>query len=165
MTKSMTFTFILCFALIGSVSAPEASTLPSYTSDLGSHGPTMGQRDQDHNPSHGLMTYGLSHGLMTYGHDPGSLPVDTLTTPNHSGNAQGDQSGAHSLGYSVLGLPSQYLSSPQLLSSTGTETGLQTYFRLIYIHLSFRSHFLSNIIAISDETVYQRTVAHSHFNH
>ena len=91
-----TLIHILSLALLCSVSAPEASTLPSHTSDLGPYGPTLDQRDQDHNHSHGLMTYGLSHGLMTYGHDPGSLPVDTLTTPNHSGK-RSDQSGAHSL--------------------------------------------------------------------
>ena len=97
----MTFIHILSFALLCSVSAPEASTLPSYTSDLGPHGPTLDQRDQDHNPSHGLMTYGPSHGLMTYGHATGSLPVDTLNhTPAHS------------------------------LSSSSKEMGLSAYFRL-----------------------------------
>ena len=73
--------FIL-LALLGSVSAPEASTLPFPTSDLD-------HRAQDHNHSYGLITHGSSHGFMTHGLIPGSLPVDA---PNHnatgySGNA------------------------------------------------------------------------------
>ena len=121
----MTFTFILSLALLCSVSAPEASTLPSHTSDLGSPGPSMGQRDQDSNPSHGLMTYGFSHGLMTYGNE-GSLPapVDTLnhtTLPSYSAGA--GPSSAH------------------YLSSTEGNSDLAPYFRLygyigthIYVH-------------------------------
>ena len=66
-------TFIL-IALLGSVSAPEASTLPFPTSDLD-------HRAQDHNHSYGLITHGSSHGFMTHGLIPGSLPVDAL---NHT---------------------------------------------------------------------------------
>ena len=78
-----TFLFI---ALLGSVSAPEASTLPFPTSDLD-------QRAQDHNHSYGLITHGSSHGLMTHGLIPGSLPVDTL---NHNTTAHpGSNTTAH----------------------------------------------------------------------
>ena len=69
-------TFIL-IALLGSVSAPEASTLPFPTSDLD-------HRAQDHNHSYGLITHGSSHGFMTHGLIPGSLPVDA---PNHNATA------------------------------------------------------------------------------
>ena len=71
--------FIL-LALLGSVSAPEASTLPFPTSDLD-------HRAQDHNHSYGLITHGSSHGFMTHGLIPGSLPVDALnhnTQPSYS---------------------------------------------------------------------------------
>ena len=74
----------------------------------------MGQRDQDSNPSHGLMTYGFSHGLTTYGNE-GSLPapVDTLnhtTLPSYSAGAGP--------------------SSAQYLSSTEGNSALSAYFRL-----------------------------------
>ena len=63
---------ILTFALLGSVSASEASTLPFPTSDLD-------QGAQDHRTSYGLMNHSYSYGLMTHGNATGSLPVDTLT--------------------------------------------------------------------------------------
>ena len=70
---------IILIALLGSVSAPEASTLPFPTSDLD-------QRAQDHNHSYGLITHGSSHGLMTHGLIPGSLPVDTLNQTTAQGS-------------------------------------------------------------------------------
>ena len=71
-------TFLL-IALLGSVSAPEASTLPFPTSDLD-------HRAQDHNHSYGLITHGSSHGFMTHGLIPGSLPVDTLNQTTAQGS-------------------------------------------------------------------------------
>ena len=79
---------ILLFALLGSVSAPEASTLPFPTSDLD-------HRAQDHNHSYGLITHGTNHGFMTHGLAPGSLPVDALNH-SYSGNAV-DPSSNHTL--------------------------------------------------------------------
>ena len=79
---------ILLFALLGSVSALEASTLPFPTSDLD-------HRAQDHNHSYGLMTHATSHGFMTHGLKiQGSLPEDTIKTtapgtwPDTGGYAQ-----------------------------------------------------------------------------
>ena len=74
-------THFILLALLGSVSAPEASTLPFPTSDLD-------HRAQDRNHSYGLITHGTTHGFMTHGLIPGSLPVDTL---NHNTTAQGSK--------------------------------------------------------------------------
>ena len=80
----------IILALLGSVSAPEASTLPFPTSDLD-------HRAQDHNHSYGLITHGTTLGFMTHGLTPGSLPVDTLTkTIAHPNDSQG---------YQGIGLP------------------------------------------------------------
>ena len=87
-------TFLL-IALLGSVSAPEASTLPFPTSDLD-------HRAQDHNHSYGLITHGSSHGFMTHGTAPGSLPVDALNY-----NASSNQTPAHS-GSQEIGPPSDF---------------------------------------------------------
>ena len=76
-------THILLFALLGSVLAPEASTLPLPTSDLD-------QPAQDHTTSYGLMTHSYSYGFMAHRLPTGSLPVDTqpnTTAPRLLGNA------------------------------------------------------------------------------
>ena len=78
-------TFFL-IALLGSVSAPEASTLPFPTSNLD-------HRAQDHNHSYGLITHGSNHGFMTHGLIQGSLPVDA---PNHATGYSGDAVGPSS---------------------------------------------------------------------
>ena len=98
-------TFLL-IALLGSVSAPEASTLPFPTSDLD-------HRAQDHNHSYGLITHGSSHGFMTHGLIPGSLPVDD---PNH--NATGysgkavDPSSNPAQGFQKVVLPDYFRLTP-----------------------------------------------------
>ena len=108
--------FIL-LALLGSVSAPEASTLPFPTSDLD-------HRAQDHNHSYGLITHGSSHGFMTHGTAPGSLPVDALNhnATSYSGNA-GDPSSNQTHAHSVTKPTTQ---APR-------EIGPPSDFRLIYL--------------------------------
>ena len=56
------------FALLGSVSAPEASTLPSPTSD------------QDLLALDHILKHNGSHGLMIHGYAPGYIPVDPKPT-------------------------------------------------------------------------------------
>ena len=104
---------ILLFALLGSVSAPEASTLPFPTSDLD-------HRAQDHNHSYGLITHGTNHGFMTHGLAPGSLPVDAINH-SYSDNAV-DPSSNHTLYPAHSG------------SKESQEIALLANFRLVYIY-------------------------------